>query len=223
MWDAGENRYLDYHAAFGAAILGHNSRCVNDAVDEVKTGFRYSIGGYSEVSRVRPDLAVFAKALANGYPISALGGRLDLMEQIADPNPAKRPFMAGTYNGHPISAAIATIERLLEGNGEIYRQLEYLGAKIQAGIKSILRSHRTGVVARQGSAFCIYFMDHEPRDCHDLAMHHDFAHDLSMRRRLIEKGIYFFPVETKQCSISAADTEEDITLTLEALDESLKQ
>lgn len=194
--------------------------------DEVKTGFRYSVGGYSEISGVRPDLVVFAKALANGYPISALAGRRDLMELIADPNPAKRPFMAGTFNGHPVSvaAAIATIERLLEGNGEIYRQLEHLGAKIQAGIESILRSHGfAGAVARQGSAFCIYFMDHEPQDCHDLSMHHNFAQDLGMRRRLIEKGIYFFPIETKQCSISAAHTEEDITLTLEALDESLKQ
>jgi glutamate-1-semialdehyde 2,1-aminomutase len=194
--------------------------------DEVKTGFRYSVGGYSKIGGVRPDLAVFAKAMANGYPISALVGRRDLMQQIADPNPAKRPFVAGTYNGHPISvaAAIATIERLLEGNGEIYRKLELLGQQVQAGIESILRSHGiTGVVARQGSAFCIYFMDHEPRDWHDLARNHDFARDLSMRRRLIENGIYFFPVETKQCSISAAHTEEDIRLTLSALDESLRR
>jgi glutamate-1-semialdehyde 2,1-aminomutase len=193
--------------------------------DEVKTGFRYSVGGYSKIGGVRPDLAVFAKAMANGYPISALVGRRDLMQQIADPNPAKRPFVAGTYNGHPISvaAAIATIERLLEGNGEIYRKLEDLGERAQTGIESILRSHGiTGVVARQGSAFCIYFMDHQPKDWHDLASNHDFSRDLTMRRRLIEKGIYFFPVETKQCSISAAHTKEDIDLTLRALDESLR-
>jgi glutamate-1-semialdehyde 2,1-aminomutase len=193
--------------------------------DEVKTGFRYSLGGYSKVGGVRPDLAVFAKAMANGYPISALVGRRDLMEQIADPNPAKRPFVAGTYNGHPVSvvAAIATIERLLEGNGEIYRKLERLGQQAQTGIESIFRSHGiTAVVGRQGSAFCIYFMDHEPRDWHDLASNHDFVRDMNMRRRLIEKGIYFLPVETKQCSISAAHTEEDINLTLNALDESLR-
>jgi glutamate-1-semialdehyde 2,1-aminomutase len=193
--------------------------------DEVKTGFRYSVGGYSKIGGVRPDLAVFAKAMANGYPISALVGRRDLMQQIADPNPAKRPFVAGTYNGHPISvaAAIATIERLLEGGGEIYRKLEDLGQQVQSGIESILRSHGiTGVVARQGSAFCIYFMDHQPKDWHDLASNHDFARDLAMRRRLIEKGIYFFPVEMKQCSISAAHTEKDIDVTLRALDESLR-
>jgi glutamate-1-semialdehyde 2,1-aminomutase len=193
--------------------------------DEVKTGFRYSIGGYSKIGGVRPDLAVFAKAIANGYVISALVGRRDLMQLIADPNPAKRPFVAGTYNGHPLSlaAAIATIERLLEGDGEIYRKIDRLGQKLQAGIEALLRSHGiTAVVARQGSAFCIYFMDHEPRDWHDLASHHDFVRDANMRRSMIEKGIYFFPVETKQCSISAAHTEEDIDLTLRALDQSLR-
>jgi glutamate-1-semialdehyde 2,1-aminomutase len=193
--------------------------------DEVKTGFRYAVGGYSELGGVRPDLAVFAKAMANGCTISALVGKRELMSLIADPDPRKRPFVAGTYNGHPLSvaAAIATIERLLEGNGEIYQRLERLGQQAQAGIESILASRGvTGVVARQGSAFCIYFMDHEPRDWHDLAQNHDFARDLKMRRRMIERGIYFFPTETKQCSISAAHSEEDIALTLQAIDESLK-
>ncbi len=192
--------------------------------DEVKTGFRYSLGGYSQIGGVLPDLAVFAKAMANGYPISALVGKRDLMQQIADSNPAKRPFVAGTYNGHPVSvgAAIATIERLLEGNGEIYRKIDDLGQQAQTGIEKILQSHGiSGVVARQGSAFCIYFMDHEPRDWHDLASNHNFPRDLKLRQSMVEKGIYFFPVETKQCSISAAHTEDDIARTLQALDDSL--
>ena len=192
--------------------------------DEVKTGFRHSLGGYSKISGVRPDLAVFAKAMANGYVISCLVGKRELMQCIADADPTKRPFVAGTYNGHPLSlsAAIATIERLLEGNGEIYERLNRLGEQIQAGIEDILRACGiTGVVARQGSAFCIYFMDHEPRDWHDLASNHDFARDRNMRQKMIQRGIYFFPVETKQCSISAAHTEADIELTLGMLDQCL--
>ena len=194
--------------------------------DEVKTGFRHALGGYAELSGVRPDLAVYAKAMANGFPISALVGKRELMQLIADANPAKRPFIAGTYNGHPVSvaAAIATIERLLEGGGEVYRRLEQLGEKVQTGIESILRARSiAGRVARQGSAFVIYFMDHEPRDWHDLASHHDFAQDLRMRHRLLDKGVYFLPIETKQCSISAAHSDQDIALTLQALDESLQQ
>lgn len=192
--------------------------------DEVKTGFRYSVGGYSQMSGVTPDLVFFAKAIANGYPLSALGGKSEYMDHFAHPDPAKRPLLAGTYNGHPISvaAAIATIERLLENDGEVYSYLERLGAKTQEGIESILLSRgMTGVVVRQGSAYCLYFMDHEPRDWHDLAENHDFDKDLQMRRALVELGVYFFPVATKQCSISAAHTDEDIAFTLEALDQCL--
>ena len=192
--------------------------------DEVKTGFRYSVGGYSHISGVRPDLVVFAKAIANGFPLAALGGKAELMDRFAHPNPTWRPLIAGTYSGHPVcvAAAIATIERLLEDDGAVYRHLEHLGAQAQEGIEALLRSHSIeGMVARQGSAFCIYFMDHEPRDWHDLASHHDFDQDVAMRRALIDAGIYFFPVATKQCSISAAHTEEDIATTLKALDSSL--
>lgn len=194
--------------------------------DEVKTGFRYSLGGYSQISGVRPDLVVYAKAMANGYPISALGGKRNLMELIAQPEISKRPFMAGTYNGHPVSvaAAIATIERLLENDGEVYRRLERFGEQVQTGIESLLKSHGiTGVVARQGSAFCIYFMEQEPLDWHALATSHNFSCDVSMRRLLVERGVYFFPVATKQCSISYAHTEKDISFTLEMLDETFRK
>ena len=47
--------------------------------DEVKTGFRHALGGYQSVCGVNPDLSVFGKALANGYPIGAVGGRADLI------------------------------------------------------------------------------------------------------------------------------------------------
>ena len=192
--------------------------------DEVKTGFRYSVGGYGQISGVTPDLVVFAKAIANGYPMSALGGKLELMDRYADPDPSKRPLLAGTYNGHPlaVAAGIATIERLLEDDGAVYRYLDKLGQQVQEGIESILQSLGiTATVVRQGSALCIYFMDHEPVDWHDLAGHHDFEKDLDMRREMVERGIYFFPVATKQYSISAAHTEEDIAVTLECLEKTL--
>jgi glutamate-1-semialdehyde 2,1-aminomutase len=193
--------------------------------DEVKTGFRSSVAGYSQISGVKPDLVVFAKALANGYPISVLGGKQEIMELLADPQPSRRPLLAGTYNGHPVpvAAAIATIERLLENGGEIYRHLEGLGNQVQDGIDSLIRSHGVkGVLSRQGSAFCLYFMDHEPRDWHDLAAHHDFALDVAMRRRIIEDGVYFFPVAAKQCSISYAHSRNDIAYMLEMMDKALR-
>lgn len=186
--------------------------------DEVKTGFRHSIGGYAKIAQVVPDLVVYGKALANGYPIAALGGKKELMDWFAHPEPAKRVLLAGTYNAHPIptAAAIATIERLLMNDGEVYRHVERLGAKLQEGLEAILRKlGLTALVARQGSAFCVYFMDHCPRDWHDLASNHDFTLDETMRREMIERSVYFFPLATKQCSISFAHCAEDIELTLE--------
>jgi glutamate-1-semialdehyde 2,1-aminomutase len=88
---------------------------------------------------------------------------------------------------------------------------------MEKGIREI--AAQTGItvsVARQGSAFCVYFMDHLPVDWHDLASHHDFAVDREIRKEMIGRGIYFFPLPVKQCSISAAHSEEDIAQTLEA-------
>lgn len=186
--------------------------------DEVKTGFRHGIGGYSQVAQVTPDLVVYGKALGNGYPIAALGGKKELMDWFAHPVPSKRVLLAGTYNAHPVptAAAIATIERLLRNDGEVYRHVERLGKKLQDGLEATLRQlGLQAAVARQGSAFCVYFMDHCPQDWHDLASNHDFALDESLRRGLIDRGVYFFPLATKQCSISYAHSAEDIEVTLQ--------
>ncbi|MBI1358427.1 MAG: aminotransferase class III-fold pyridoxal phosphate-dependent enzyme [Acidobacteria bacterium] len=190
--------------------------------DEVKTGFRHGLGGYAQIAGVRPDLVVYGKALASGYPIAALGGRRELMELFVHPDPSRRVLLAGTYNAHPVptAAAIATLERLMQQDGEVYRRTESLGERIEAGLEKALESLGvTATVCRQGSAFCIYFMDHAPVDWHDLAAHHNFAFDQKMRLELVDRGVYFFPLATKQCSISFAHTEEQIDETVAAVAE----
>jgi glutamate-1-semialdehyde 2,1-aminomutase len=195
-------------------------------LDEVKTGFRHAIGGYAQIAGVTPDLVVFGKAMANGYPIAALGGKKELMDWFVHPDTSKRVLLAGTYNAHPVptAAAIATIERLLMNDGEVYRHVELLGKKMQEGLERII-SHLgfEAVVARQGSAFCVYFMDHCPKDWHDLAGHHDFSFDEQLRRRLIKLGTYFFPLAAKQCSISFAHATEDIETTLQQIQDQLSE
>ena len=194
--------------------------------DEVKTGFRHALGGYAALAGVSPDLAVYGKAIANGYPIAAVAGRRQLMELFSHPDPRQRVLLAGTYNGHPVpvAAAIATINALRADDGEVYRRLEWLGQMFAKGFSDI--SKDCGIpltLVRQGSAFCIYFMDHAPVDWHDIAAHHDFEADLSMRRSLIERGIFLFPVATKQCSLSAAHTEQMVEETLNALSPTITQ
>jgi glutamate-1-semialdehyde 2,1-aminomutase len=90
---------------------------------------------------------------------------------------------------------------------------------MQSGLESLVAKLRIkAVVARQGSAFCLYFMDHCPKDWHDLAENHQFAFDEQMRRELIARQIYCFPLATKQCSISFAHTREDIETTLQQVE-----
>ena len=78
--------------------------------DEMKTGFRLSIGGGQQYFNVTPDLAVFGKGLANGFPISALAGKKYLMKQFEDEN----CFMSGSYATEKasIAASLKTLEIL---------------------------------------------------------------------------------------------------------------
>jgi glutamate-1-semialdehyde 2,1-aminomutase len=186
--------------------------------DEVKTGFRHAVGGYSEISGVRPDLVVYGKAVANGFPLAVVGGRREYMDTIIDPDPARRPFVAGTYNGHPVAvaAAIETVRYLVANRDTLYPRMERLGAEIEAGIMGIFaRRGITACVARQGSAFSFYLMEKPPADLHDIIQNHDFNRDLALRRALIQRGVFFVPIATKQCSLSAAHTSADIAFTLE--------
>lgn len=185
--------------------------------DEVKTGFRHALGGYQSLCGVVPDLSTFGKAIANGYPLGVIGGRSEYMDLFIHPDPNKRVLIAGTYNAHPLAtaASIATIRKLASPEHDVYRKVEALADFLISGLRGIFQ--KTGVecrVVQQKSAFCVYFMEHEPRDYHDLAAHHDSAFDLRYRRGLIDKGIYHFPLPTKQGSLSFAHTTQDIEQTL---------
>ena len=141
------------------------------------------------------------------------------MDLFVHPNPSKRVLLAGTYNAHPVptAAAIATLERLLENDGEVYRQTEALGEYLEKCLLQEFGGTPQWKISRIGSAFCLYFMDHIPRDWHDLAANHDFELDVALRRRLIDDGIYVFPLGAKQWSISAAHTKADIDETVTAI------
>jgi glutamate-1-semialdehyde 2,1-aminomutase/spore coat polysaccharide biosynthesis protein SpsF len=82
--------------------------------DEIRTGFRYALGGAQELFGVTPDLACFGKAMANGMPLSALVGKRDIMKRMETPD----VFYSGTFFGETLSlaAAIATIKKLEEKN-----------------------------------------------------------------------------------------------------------
>lgn len=184
--------------------------------DEVKTGFRHALGGFQQICGVTPDLSTFGKAIANGYPMGVIAGKAKYMDYFVHPEKAKRVLIAGTFNAHPLTtiAAIATLKKL--SSGVVYEHVEKLGAMLETGLNDILSKYnKPFYVARQGSAFCVYFMDHAPKDFHDIALNNDAAFDKEYRHKLIENGIFNFPLPSKQGSISYAHSVADIEETLE--------
>jgi len=103
--------------------------------DEVITGFRLSLGGAQEYLKVIPDLACFGKAIANGYPISAIVGRRGIMGLFKD------IFYSFTFGGEiaSIAAAIATIEEMKGKN--VIRHLWEQGRKIKDGYNVLAREY----------------------------------------------------------------------------------
>lgn len=101
--------------------------------DEVITGFRLGRGGAQELFGVTPDLSIFAKAIANGFPVAAVVGRADLMDMFATAG----VLHGGTFNAQPVAMAamIATLEGLTE---EHYRESSVRGLRLQDGIRAAL-------------------------------------------------------------------------------------
>jgi glutamate-1-semialdehyde 2,1-aminomutase len=103
--------------------------------DEVKTGFRIAFGGAQELYKVEPHIATYAKALGNGYVISAVTGERDIMNFFGV-GPGKVTH-SGTYNANPVSlaAANATLDEL--SNKIVYKHLQSYNKRLIDGIKKI--------------------------------------------------------------------------------------
>jgi glutamate-1-semialdehyde 2,1-aminomutase len=106
--------------------------------DETITGFRCAIGGAQELFGVTPDLATFGKGLANGYPVSAVVGRADvmrLMEEI---------FFSFTFGGETLSLAAAKATLLKLRSEPVVQTLRARGTALLEGISRILRQSNLG-------------------------------------------------------------------------------
>lgn len=179
--------------ATGAALI----------VDDVRAGFRLDLGGSWECVGVRPDLAAWSKAIANGYALAAVTGNDRFREG------ATKIFTTGSFWTASVSmaAAIATISKLrrIDGVGIMTR----MGQRLRDGLARQAVRHGVGLQQsgpvqmplvlfegdadrRLGNAFCL---------------------------ALLERGIYMHPTHTM--FLSAAHTEADIDATLAATDEAL--
>lgn len=110
-------------------------------LDEVKTGFRIANGGAQEYYHINPDLVTYAKALGNGYPIAAFGGKREIMSIIG-----QGVAQGGTYtNNKPgVAAAYATLSLLK--SQPILKTIEKRGQRLMDGLKDILEDNDIPVV-----------------------------------------------------------------------------
>lgn len=186
--------------------------------DEVITGFRISLGGAQSYYRVTPDLSIFAKAFASGYPISAIVGKTEWMNVITE----SKVIHAGTMNSSnaTVAAALSTIE-VLERE-KPYERMYQLGRKLMEGLKNA--AAETGhnlLVQGIGPVFHTGFTELSAiKDFRDTLMYDRIKlsrfisgmHDQGIR--IIGRGLWY---------ISAAHTEQEIDYTIEKATQILRK
>lgn len=115
--------------------------------DDVLAGFRVALGGSSELLGVQPDLGVYAKVIASGFPLAFVAGSDEALRSITT-----GPLLpAGTYSGSPtaVAAAHATLTVLEQGGQELYDDLDALGKQIRQGVAGIADELAVPLVANQ--------------------------------------------------------------------------
>jgi glutamate-1-semialdehyde 2,1-aminomutase len=183
--------------------------------DEVITGFRHGLGGYQEIAGVTPDLTTLGKAMANGWPVSALGGRADLMDLFST-TPGRPAFFAGTFNGHPATsaAALATIEKL--EREPVHEHVFRLGQRARTELQALYDRLRVpAVVSGFGSVFVSYFLE-GPVERYDDLLRNDVDLFVGYRRELMRHGIFELPLNLKRSHFSYAHSDADVDRLLEA-------
>lgn len=201
-------------------------------MDEVKTGFRVGIGGAQEYYNVKPDLTTLGKIIGAGFPIGVLGGRREILENMAPTGSEKQKigeqkrtgtdviYHSGTYNGHPLILALGmeTI-RILENEMEdLVANTEYLKREIQESYKK----HGVKVLTPGvGAAFNICVTEQD-----EILTYRELKKcDFDLRRRmdyaLMLEGVYCKPCT--RYYTSTAHTMKEIDYTLDKYEKAWKK
>jgi glutamate-1-semialdehyde aminotransferase len=175
--------------------------------DEIRTGFRLSMGGAQKLYGVTPDLSVLGKAIANGYPISVVTGKKDVMMAAAH-----KLFISSTFfpNSDAFVAALKTIEILERDN--VLENIWQKGERFMKEIQLLIEKHDVGAELT-GVAPMFYITFKKDDTGAYKGKRRDFY------TQMIRRGFFFSPYH--HAYISFRHTEEDLELTLEAIDNSL--
>jgi glutamate-1-semialdehyde 2,1-aminomutase len=186
--------------------------------DEVMTGFRLAKGGAQEVLGIRPDLSAFGKVIGGGLPVGAFGGRADIMDCLAPLGPV---YQAGTLSGNPLAMAAGLAQlKELEAT-DAFSRLEKVGAALESGLRERLEAWGGPYqLYRRGSMFCLFFTGTPIRSLAE-AKSADTTRYAAFFHGLLKHGVYFPPSQFETCFLSTAHGEEEIALTLRAVEETL--
>src|SRR5476651_366047 len=182
-------------------------------IDEVKTGFRVARGGVQELYGVHADLCTFAKAVANGYPISVLAGRAAIMRKIG-----RGVAHGGTYTAHSVSLAAAekTLQ-ILDETDALERIAEY-GTKMRNGMRAVLAAR--GIAhsfVGHPSMSGLYFA-HEPPRNYRAWKSSDYSFYDAMAQVLHDEGVLCEPDSREPWFVSAAHDASCLADTLRAFE-----
>jgi glutamate-1-semialdehyde 2,1-aminomutase len=187
--------------------------------DEIVTGFRLAWGGAQEHYGVVPDLACYGKAMAGGYPLSAVAGRRELL-QPADPRQkghGRYCFMSGTFSGNPVACAagLAALEVLRQPG--VYERLHHMGRRLAEGL------HQAGAavgvplqVLGDGPVLQVFFTEHRPLRNHRDLLRADKKKAVQFGYELIRRGVYCTPGGKLYLSLAHSDADLDRTVAIAA-------
>lgn len=177
--------------------------------DEVISGFRLGLGGAVGRYGVIPDLATYGKAMAGGWPVSALAGRADLMDLLG----TGEVNHSGTFNASvmAMAATVATITTLSENPP--YAAVDTHGSALMAGIRELGKKHGIPLhVQGLPAAFHTSFGDTEATD-HRTLQRFDLARYEKLATALVEHGVWVSGRGVWYVSGSHGPAELDATLT----------
>ncbi len=187
--------------------------------DEVMTGFRVAPGGAAALYDVRPDLTALGKVIGGGLPVAAYGGRRDIMQRVA---PAGPVYQAGTLSGNPLAmaAGLATLRALTP---DVHRQIESRATTLLDGLRESAGELGVSFTASQAGSMWGFFFSSGPvydfddaRRC-DTAMYARFFH------AALARGVYLAPSAFEAAFMSAAHSEEDVSLTIARLRDAMRE
>jgi glutamate-1-semialdehyde 2,1-aminomutase len=181
--------------------------------DEVITGFRVGAGGAQALFGIRPDLTILGKVMGGGFPCAAVGGRRDLMEQLAPTGPV---YQAGTLSGNPVAVAagLAALE-LIEAE-DPYPAIRSRSARLAEGLREAFAGAGVACVVNEAAGLLSVFFTDNPIVDLSGAREADHATFARFFHQMLSSGIAIAPSGYEAWFPSAAHTDEDVERTVRA-------